>query len=117
MLNVSVSARLIKDPEVKVFKDDLCLCTFTVVSNRYDPKAEDKRGSDFFDCKLWGKRGATFAEHFRKGDGVIAVGSLEQEKWQDKEGNSRSKAIIRVTDWEFPIPKKESSEKKSDVPF
>jgi single-strand DNA-binding protein len=120
MLNVSISARLVKDPEIKVFKDDLVVCTFTVVSNRYDPKADDKKGSDFFDCKLWGKRGATFAEHFKKGDGFVGTGQLEQEKWEDKEtGKGRSKAVIKVYDWEFPIAKKEQvqSAEKQNVPF
>lgn len=119
MLNVTLSARLTKDPEIKVFKEDLVLCTFSVVSNRYDSKAEDKKAATFIDCKLWGKRGATFAEHFRKGDGVIATGQLEQEKWEDKEtGKGRSKTVIKILDWEFPIPKKEqSAEEKTNVPF
>lgn len=109
MLNVAVSGRLATDPEVKVFGDDKSICEFTVVTNRYDSKADDKRGSDFFQCKCWGKRGRSFAEFFKKGDGVVLSGTLETEKWQDKNGQNRSKPVIKVVDWEFPIARKDSN--------
>ena len=53
-------------------------------------------------------------------------GTLAVEKWKDKEsGQNRSKAVIIVSDWEFPVvsksqsgdsPKGKTSDKE-EVPF
>lgn len=120
MLTISIVGRLVADPEVKMIKSDLAVTKFRVVSNRYDGRAEDKRASDFVDCELWGKRGVTFAEYFSKGDGMVGHGSLQIETWQDKEtGENRSKPLIALTDWEFPVERKAGSsvEQQEEAPF
>ena len=126
MFNISAAGRLVGDPELKVIKEGLSVTTFTVVSNRYDPKGENNQTADFVDVKCWGKRGQAIAEHMSKGDGIVFNGSLNVEKWKDKDsGQNRSKAVIVISDWEFPVvsksqkgdTKKGNASDSEEVPF
>lgn len=114
MYNITATGRVARDPEVKMLENDRSLTTFAVVSDRYDPKAENNRTGDFLDVEIWGKRGVAFAEFFKKGDGAILCGTLKIEKWVDKEsGQNRYKPVITATEWEFPVARKGGDEKES----
>ena len=109
--NVALAGRLVQDPVLKN-AGNTQLATFTVVYNhRYMKDGSREEHSDFIDCKMWGKRGAAFAEHHRKGDQVYVEGKLEQERWQDKEsGQKRSKIVVKVWNFEFcKVPRGGSS--------
>tara|TARA_R110000751_G_scaffold68969_2_gene140278 strand:+ start:3066 stop:3446 length:381 start_codon:yes stop_codon:yes gene_type:complete len=105
MLSTTGSVRIVTEIEVKMITADLQVTEFVVVSNRFDKKAEDNKGSDFVAVKIWGKRGVAVAEHFKKGDGIVITGSLQVEQWE-KDGQKQRKPVIVVNDWEFPLSKK-----------
>lgn len=106
MFSITGYGRLTKDPEVKVIREDLVVVNFSLASDRYDPKAESKKTTDFLDCKCWGKRGQTIASHFNKGDPIVVYGALQIEKWEAKDGGNRSKPIFVVDNFEFTSGKK-----------
>lgn len=107
MFSITGYGRLTRDPEVKVIKDDLVVVNFSLASDRYDPKSETKKTTDFIDCKAWGRRGQTIASHFNKGDPIMVYGTLQIEKWEAKDGGGkRSKPVLVVDNFEFTSGKK-----------
>lgn len=94
---VSGIARLIKDPESRQAGSS-SVCKFTVVENK---KYKDKETATFLDCESWGKQGEVIQNHFSKGSRIYLVGELEQENWEDKEGQKRSKVKVKVSDFKF----------------
>lgn len=105
MLSTTGSVRIVTEIEVKMISADVQVTEFVVVSNRFDKRAENNKGSDFVAVKIWGKRGVAVAEHFSKGDGIVITGSLQVEQWE-KDGQKQRKPVIVVNDWEFPLSKK-----------
>jgi single-strand DNA-binding protein len=56
----------------------------------------DYRTTTFVDCVSFGKQAEVIAKHFTKGKQVIVRGTLVQNRWEDKEGNKRSKLEVRL---------------------
>ena len=49
-----------------------------------------------------GKLATVCAEHLHQGRGIRAVGRIKQERWEDPDGNARSKVLIVAEHVEFP---------------
>jgi single-strand DNA-binding protein len=91
MNRVSVQGNLGKDPE-RIGK----IVVFSIADNR---RAKDQSGewidvTQWLDVKCFGKNADKVEAGLKKGDSVHLSGRLEIEKWEDKEGNKRSKAVI-----------------------
>ena len=50
----------------------------------------------FVDLTIWGKNAETFQRFCPKGRTVLIEGALRQDKWEDKDGNKRSKTFVNV---------------------
>lgn len=64
--------------------------------------------TEWFDLKAFGKDGDSgeALADVKKGDMVwVKVGRLVQEQWKDKDGNPRSKVVIKVEEFEIVKPK------------
>jgi single-stranded DNA-binding protein len=73
------------------------------VKNSVTGEYEDQ--GQFIDAKAFDSVGKTLFTHCPKGFCVVIHGSLEEEKWVDKNtGGNRSKNVIRITQMDF-IPK------------
>ena len=55
----------------------------------------------FIEATTSGKLATVCAEHLSKGRGVRLVGRIKQERWEDVEGESRSKVVIVAEHVEF----------------
>lgn len=70
---------------------------FTVaVNDRVKSGDEWVEKPNFFDCKVFGNYAKALAPSLKKGTRVTLEGSLQQEKWEDKDGNKRSKVVIKA---------------------
>ena len=79
-----LGGRLTKDPELRKTKSGHSVCDVSLAINRM------KDGEvDFVDVTLWGKTAELASEHLVKGRFINVLGRLQQDKWQDKEGNNR----------------------------
>lgn len=122
MMAIQGMGRLVADPVVHQFGEKQ-MVQLRIASDRYDPKEDNNRGVDFVDAKMWGPRSDALAKFTAKGSLIFIVGDLEVEKWEDKDGAKRSKAVIRMRDFEFASKKPEGSPSKgsqpstSDAPF
>lgn len=89
------------------------VCTFSVAVNS---QARDDEGEwvdypNFVDCVIFGKFGEAMAEHITKGTKVFVEGSLHQSRWEDRDGNKRSRLELWVDNIEL-APRKEDTKTK-----
>lgn len=89
------------------------VCTFSVAVNS---QARDDDGEwtdypNFVDCVIFGKFGETMAEYITKGTKVFIEGAIHQSRWEDKDGNNRSKLEVWVDNIEL-APRKEDTKAK-----
>ena len=84
-----VMGNLVRDPETKQTNSGHSVTSFTLaVNGRNDDVA-------YIDCTAWNKGGETIAQYLHKGD------PLNQSRWQDKDGNNRSRIDVVVDEFAF----------------
>ena len=115
--SILIEGNLTKDPELKATPKGTSVCSFSVASNRfYKQDQEYQKEVSFFDVETWAKLAESCAEYLEKGRGVRVVGRLKQDRWQDTEGNPRSKVKIVAEHVEFkPIFTKKDDEETEDA--
>jgi single-strand DNA-binding protein len=93
--HVVLVGRLTRDAEYKVVPSGQALCNFAIAVNRFK-KAGDQyvEEANFFDVVLWGRQAETLNRYLLKGKQVGIEGELRQERWQQPDGQNRSKVRI-----------------------
>ena len=92
---VILVGRLTKDPELKKTNSDLSFVRFTVTTDRRVGQGKDPV-SDFIDCEVWGAMAESLAKYTKKGDLIGVEGSIQVNKYQDKDGNTRYSTRVRA---------------------
>lgn len=89
--SVVLVGRLVRDP--KFFGDgDKQRSVFSIAFNR---GRGDNRKANFIDCIAWGKR-ADIMRDFSQGMGIFVTGELEQDSFENKEGNRVNRIQVNV---------------------
>ena len=84
---VTIGGNLTKDAELRYTPTRNCVTHLNVaVNERYGSEEQEKVG--FFDLQGWGELAEALADG-SKGDGIIGVGRLLNELWEDGEGQKR----------------------------
>jgi single-strand DNA-binding protein len=122
---ITMTGRLTRDPEqpdAKNWKNPVLVSKFSLAVNGF--KKDDV---SFFDCEAWGKVGEIVQQYCEKGKQVAVAGTIRIDRWEDKEGNKRSKPIVNVRDVTLlgskddakaTEPKQEKVEvNQDDIPF
>lgn len=92
---VTIAGRLGRDPELRYIPSGTAVCDIAVaVSDKVKKGDEWVEKTCWCDVTLWGRTAEIANEYLKKGSVVLISGRLEQETWQDKEGNKRSKLKI-----------------------
>lgn len=128
MLN-SFSARgvLVRDAELKyVGANNTPVMEFSIANEGYF----GQKHTSFFNCVSFGKRAESVHRFMTKGTSLALEGKMKQERWQDKDGNNRSKVVFVVDDIDLlprstkgehnePVPEPQTSDdpESDDVPF
>lgn len=93
--SILIEGNLTRDPELNHTPKGTPVCGFSIASNRFYKQDEEyQQEVSFFDVEIWARLAETCAEYLEKGRGVRVVGRLKQDRWQDQEGNPRSKVKI-----------------------
>ena len=90
---ITIAGGLGRDAEIKYLNNGDPICNFSVA----DSQGRDK-GTIWWNCTLFGKRGEALAQYLTKGQSVTVVGSVTEREWQDKEGNKRKSMDVRVSE-------------------
>ena len=122
----AISGNLTRDPELKTIPSGTSVCELGVAVNK-SKKTDDGYVDEtsYFDVTVWGNFGELVARKFTKGDFVNIQGELQQQRWENTEGEKRSKVILiarqvdgpamyRKADGSAPAPAQTQTD---DIPF
>ena len=100
--SILLEGNLTRDPDLGETPKGTPVCNFGLASNRfYKQDQELQKEVSFFDVEAWSRLAETCGEYLKKGRGVRVVGRLKQDRWQDKDGNPRSRVKIVAEHIEF----------------
>lgn len=116
MLNhITIMGRLVKDPEIRTTQSGVSVCGFTVAVDRdFSGKGEEKL-TDFFDCTAWRGTADFIGKYFSKGRMIVVDGSLQNDRWQDKDGNNRVSAKIVANNVYFGDSKRNDGDTQNNA--
>ena len=117
MNSVIVEGNLVRDPDQRETPKGTPVCNFCVASNRYFKKETgNEKEVSYFDVEVWQKLALTCGKYLSKGKGVRVVGRLKQDRWQDGDGNTKSriKIVGQHVDFRPFFSKPAASEEKTE---
>jgi len=137
MNSVNLVGRLVRDAELKYTTGGTAICELSIAVNERKKQGDEWVDvASFFDITLFGKRGEALQQYLGKGKQVGVSGRLQQQRWQNKEGQNRSKVVViaenidllggrdesqsrpQMSDTRVPDPIDEQQEEfHDDIPF
>lgn len=100
--HVDLVGRLTRDPELTYTPSGTAVCKFGLAVN--DSYGRDEGRKDivyFFDVIAWGRQAETCSQYITKGQQVAVSGKLQQDRWENKEGQKRNKVKISAQSVQF----------------
>ena len=115
---VLLLGRLTKDPELRYTPSGAAVCDLTVAINHvYKTKeGEKKEDACFVDVTVWQKQAENCAEYLKKGSSLFVEGRLVQDRWEDKDGQKRSKLKVQAGSIQFIGGRPQGSEGEAAIP-
>ena len=96
MNSVTIIGRLTVDPEPKIFQNGTTSTSFTVAVDRNYKDKEGKKITDFIPCQTMGNTAEFVNNYLSKGRLVAIEGSLQIDRYKDKEGNNKTFTKVHV---------------------
>ena len=112
MNKVQLIGRLTKDPELRYTKSNIAVANYTIAVN--DGYGE-KQQTQFINISTWGKSGEFVSKYFKKGQAIAIVGRLNNNNYEDKNGNKRYSIEVVTEDIEFIGNKKDEKVQQEEV--
>ena len=122
---VSLSGRLVADPELKYLPSGTAVTNLRLASNRsYTTNGERRDEALFVDAEVYGKAGEALAQHKAKGDFLLVDGRLRHHTWE-RDGQRHSRLTVVADQVSFGPNMKgvvgatppAEGEDKDDLPF
>ena len=94
---------LTRDPEVTTLPSGTSICKLSLATNRRFKRQDGEPGEEtlFVDCTAFGRVGEVMGQYLSKGSPVMIEGRLKLDRWEDKEGNPRSKHQVVIENFQF----------------
>lgn len=123
--SVTIGGNVTRDPEIRQTNGGMCVLSFSVAVNSGRKNQQTGEWEDypnFIDCTMFGKRAEGVGRYLAKGCYVALTGSLRQERWEAKDGGSRSKLSVVVGEIHFerrdsPVQATAPDVYDEDIPF
>lgn len=97
---LTIVGNLTDDPELRFTASGIAVCKFTIAStpSYFDKTAQEWKDGEptFLDCTAWRQLAENVAESLKRGVRVVAVGNLVTERWENDQGEKRSKMALQV---------------------
>ena len=125
---ITLTGGLPRDAELRFVPNGSAVCEFTIAQsdrrlNQQTNQWEDSRNL-YLDVTIWDETAsdrrpnpvqwAHLASNLSKGSQVAVVGKLHTKKWQDKEGNNRSKIEFLASRF-YELPNTKSNQAPQDT--
>lgn len=90
---VTVIGNLVADPEIKSTNSGKTVANFAIA---YSPRRPDGTNGEtsFYNVTAWEYLADNLASSLRKGDRVMVIGRLRQDRWETEGGDKRSRLSI-----------------------
>ena len=101
---VSIGGNLCRDPELRATASGMAVLTFSVAVNESRKNQQTGEYEDYpnyVDCTMFGRRAESVSRYLTKGTYVALTGRLHQNRWQNKDGQNRSKLEVTVDNIHF----------------
>lgn len=108
MNNWNGIGRLTAKPELRYTNSNKAVCEFNIAINRIGQEQ-----TDFITCQVWNKAAENLTQYQDKGSLIAVSGTLRVDRYQDKEGNTRYKTYVLVSNIEYLGTKKEENAQNS----
>jgi single-strand DNA-binding protein len=96
--HVVLVGRLTRNAELKYTNNGSAVSKFSIAINQRRKKDDQwVDEAHFFDIVLWGKTAESLNQYLVKGKQVGIEGQLRQDRWEQQDGQSRSKVEIVAT--------------------
>jgi single-strand DNA-binding protein len=100
---VTLCGKVVKDPIFSKTKSDKSVCKIIMVVER-NIGGSMKR-SDYIPIALWAKKADVANDMIRRGDELMVVGSVAQERWETSDHDKRSRIVVQADKfWVIPPP-------------
>jgi single-strand DNA-binding protein len=104
---------LTRDPELRALPGGNTVCEFSVAVNERRKDGEDR--VDYFDVTAFGRVAETCGQYLAKGSKVAVDGRLRQDRWQNDQGQNRSKVKVVAQFVEFLTPRPDGGDQEFDA--
>ena len=94
--SVTVIGNVTRDPDLRHTQAGTAVVKFGLAWNRRRQDQEDE--VSFFDVTCFRQLAENVAESISKGSRVVVFGNVVQDRWENKEGEKRSKVAILADD-------------------
>ena len=94
---VLLIGNLTRDPELRYTPQGAAVCEFSIAMNRTftSKTGEKKEEVTFIDIVAWARTAEICGEYLKKGRPVFVEGRLQQDRWEQPDGQKRSR--VKVT--------------------
>jgi single-strand DNA-binding protein len=115
---VVISGNLVKDYELKKTKNGSFIGRLVVAvdSRKKNEAGEWEDYPNYFDCSIFGTRAEALEPLLTKGLLVTVQGELQHLRWQNHEGENRSRVEILCREIAFKAPPKAQPDSNTAVP-
>ena len=93
---VILVGNLCKTPELRTIPSGTSVCDVSIAVNDKRKNAAGEWGEEatFVDVTFWGKTAEVVCQYLDKGSPLLVEGRLKLDKWEDKDGQKRSKLRV-----------------------
>lgn len=101
---VSIGGNLCRDAELRATASGMAVLTFSVAvdeSRKNKQTGEYEDYPNYVDCTMFGRRAESVSRYLTNGTYVALTGRLHQNRWQNKDGQNRSKLEVTVDNIHF----------------
>lgn len=103
--------RLTKDAELRYTTSNKAVASFSIAITR---TYKGQNESDFINCECWGQVAETLSKYTHKGDLIAVNGNIRTDKYQDSNGNNKTRTYILVNRVQFLSTKKAEEKTRLD---
>ena len=108
---VILAGRISSEIDYKETQTGKTVAKFSIAVNRRTSQGQE---TDFFNITAWNQSADIVAKYFDKGQSICIEGSLRVSKWEDDEGNPRSRIDIIAENVSFVDSKSEIEDDEDD---
>lgn len=106
--------RLTKDCELRYTTSNKAVASFSIAITRTFKNTEGEFEADFINCECWGQVAETLSKYTHQGDLIAVNGNIRTDKYQDSNGNNKTRTYILVNRVQFLTTKKVEEKTKLD---